>query len=139
MQDLYLIGTLPVWLVALIGVGTAALLLQQFLGLKKRLPVGQSIFLTLLRAVIYVGLLFFLLGPALIDKRVSKLRRPLTLLIDTSQSMAFPAGAKTSVEGKSAQSRLDLVREKLQAGANKNDSLMDKLNRDYDLRVIRFG
>ena len=139
MQDLYLIGTLPVWLVALIGVGTAALLLQQFLGLKKRLPVGQSIFLTLLRAVVYVGLLFFLLGPALIDKRVSKLRRPLTLLIDTSQSMAFPAGAKTSVEGKSAQSRLDLVREKLQAGANKNDSLMDKLNRDYDLRVIRFG
>ena len=139
MQDLYLIGTLPVWLVALIGVGTAALLLQQFLGLKKRLPVGQSIFLTLLRAVVYIGLLFFLLGPALIDKRVSKLRRPLTLLIDTSQSMGFPAGAKTSVEGKSAQSRLDLVREKLQAGANKNDSLMDKLNRDYDLRVIRFG
>jgi uncharacterized membrane protein len=139
MQDLYLIGTLPVWLVALIGVGTAALLLQQFLGLKKRLLVGQAIFLTLLRAVVYIGLLFFLLGPALIDKRVSKLRRPLTLLIDTSQSMGFPAGAKTNVEGKSAQSRLDLVREKLQAGANKNDSLMDKLNRDYDLRVIRFG
>jgi hypothetical protein len=53
--------------------------------------------------------------------------------------MAFPAGAKTSADGKSAQSRLDLVREKLEAGANKNDSLMEKLNRDYDLRVIRFG
>jgi len=139
MQDLYLIGTLPVWLVALIAVGTAALLLQQFLGLKKRLPVGQSVFLTLLRAVVYIGLLFFLLGPALIDKRTTKLRRPLTLLIDTSQSMAFPAGAKTSADGKSAQSRLDLVREKLEAGPNKNDSLIEKLNRDYDLRVIRFG
>ena len=43
MPDLYLIGTLPGWLVALIGVATAALLLQQFLGSKKRLPVGQCV------------------------------------------------------------------------------------------------
>ncbi|MGH7888773.1 MAG: hypothetical protein ACREPG_12995, partial [Candidatus Binatia bacterium] len=64
MQELYLIGTLPGWLVALIGLCTAALLLQQFLGLKKRLPVGQCVFLTLLRAVVYTGLIFFLLGPA---------------------------------------------------------------------------
>lgn len=139
MQDLYLIGTLPGWLVALIGVGTAALLVQQFLGLKKRLPVGQCVFLTLLRAVVYMGLIFFLLGPALIDKRVTKLRRPLTLLIDSSQSMAFPAGAKTNAADKAVKSRLDLVREKLAAGPNVNDSLIQKLSRDYDLRVIRFG
>ncbi|MBM2802560.1 MAG: Threonine dehydrogenase [Deltaproteobacteria bacterium] len=139
MPDLYLIGTLPGWLVALIGVATAALLLQQFLGLKKRLPVGQCVVLTVLRAVVYMGLIFFLLGPALIDKRVTKLRRPLTLLIDTSQSMAFPASAKTNAADKGIKSRLDLVREKLEAGPNVNDSLIQKLNRDYDLRVIRFG
>ena len=139
MQDLYLIGSLPGWLVGLIGGATVALLVQQFLGLKKRLPVGQCVFLTLLRAVVYMGLLFFLLGPALIDKRVTKLRRPLTLLIDSSQSMNFPAGNQASTTEQPAKSRLDRVREKLDAGPNANDSVIQKMNRDYDLRVIRFG
>jgi len=85
---------------------------------------------------VYAGLVFFLLGPALIDKRVTKLRRPLTLLIDTSQSMGFPASAKTAPGDKTAKSRLDLVRDKLEAG---QAPLIQKLNRDYDLRVIRFG
>ena len=66
MKDLYLIGSLPGWLVALIGVAAAALLLQQFIGLKKRLPVGQSGFLTAQRALVYGVLIFFLHGPALI-------------------------------------------------------------------------
>lgn len=137
MQELFLIGTLPGWLVALIALATAALLVQQFLGLKKRLALGQSTFLTLLRALVYAGLIFFLLGPALIDKRVSKLRRPLTLLIDSSQSMSFPAGGKAT--DKSPKSRLDLAREKLEAPIGSNDTLIQKMNRDYDLRVIRFG
>ena len=113
MQELFLIGTLPVWLVALIALATVALLVQQFLGLKKRLALGQSAFLTALRALVYAGLIFFLLGPALVDKRVSKLRRPLTLLIDSSQSMSFPAGGKSTE--KNSKSRLDLTREKLAA------------------------
>ncbi len=137
MKDLYLIGSLPGWLVALIGVATAALLLHQFFGLKKRLPVGQSGFLTALRALVYAVLIFFLLGPALIDKRVTKLRRPLTVLIDSSQSMGFPASAKSAPGDKNAKSRLDLVRDKLDTGAN--DSILQKLNRDYDLKLIRLG
>ena len=137
MKDLYLIGSLPGWLVALIGVAAAALLLHQFFGLKKRLPVGQSGFLTALRALVYAVLIFFLLGPALIDKRVTKLRRPLTVLIDSSQSMGFPASAKSAPGDKNAKSRLDLVREKLDAGAN--GSILQKLNRDYDLKLIRLG
>jgi uncharacterized membrane protein len=143
MKDLYLIGLLPGWLVALIGVVAAALLLQQFFGLKKRLPVGRCVFLTVLRAVVYAGLLLFLLGPAFIDKRVTKLRRPLTLLIDSSQSMAFPASATADpVEGNKSISRFDLVREKLQTNVedgNGKTTLIEKLNRDYDLKVIRFG
>lgn len=139
MKEFYLVGALPGWLVALIGVCAAALLLQQFLGLKKRLPIGQSAFLTVLRGLVYTGLIFFLLGPALVNQRVSKLRRPLTLLIDSSQSMAFPADSKATTGDKPAKSRLDLVRDKLEASTNGHDTLIQKLNRDYDLRVIRFG
>jgi uncharacterized membrane protein len=136
MKDLYLIGSLPWWLVALVAVATTALLVQQFLGLKQRLALGQSVILTLLRAAVYAGLIFFLFGPALIDKRVTKLRRPLTVMIDNSQSMAFPASSKTASGDNGTQSRLDLVREKLAAA---KEPLIDKLNRDYDLRLIRFG
>ena len=136
MSDLYLIGVLPLWLIALVGVAAAALLAQQFINLRQRLPLGQTAFLTLLRACVYAGLIFFLLGPALIDKRVTKLRRPLTLLVDTSQSMSFPANAKSAAGDQAAKSRLDLVKEKLEAGP---EPLIQRLNRDYDLRVIRFG
>ena len=136
MSDLYLIGVLPLWLIALVGVAAAALLAQQFINQRQRLPLGQTAFLTLLRACVYAGLIFFLLGPALIDKRVTKLRRPLTLLVDTSQSMSFPANAKSAAGDQAAKSRLDLVKEKLEAGP---EPLIQRLNRDYDLRVIRFG
>jgi uncharacterized membrane protein len=136
MNDLYLIGVLPWWLVALVGLGAVALLAQQVISLRQRLALGQTVFLTLLRACVYGGLVFFLLGPALIDKRVSKLRRPLTLLIDTSQSMGFPASTKPAAGDNTAKSRLDLVRDKLEAGQT---PLIQKLSRDYDLRVIRFG
>ena len=135
MQDLYLIGALPLWLIALVALATLALLVQQFFGLRRRLPLGQTIVLTALRAVVYVSLIFFLFGPALVERRSTKLRRPLTVLIDSSQSMAFPADAKAGVAGKTP-SRLDLVREKLTAGA---EPLIERLARDYDLRLARFG
>src|ERR687892_1145552 len=135
MKDLYLIGALPGWLIGFIALVAAGLLVQQFLSLRQRLPLGQTSFLILLRACVYAVLLFFLFGPALIDKRVSKLRRPLTLLIDSSQSMGFPASVKNS-PGDKPQSRLDLVREKLAGG---KEPLIQRLNRDYDLRVISFG
>jgi uncharacterized membrane protein len=136
MQDLYLIGTLPWWLIALAAIAIAALLVQQFFALKRRLPLGQSGVITLLRAIVYTGLIFFLFGPALIDRRTTRLRRPLTVLIDSSQSMAFPAKSKTGPGDKTPASRLDAVREKLTEG---KEPLIEKLNRDYDLRLIRFG
>jgi uncharacterized membrane protein len=136
MQDLYLIGALPQWMIALVAFATVALLVQQFFGLRRRLPLGQTVFLTALRAIVYASLIFFLFGPALIDRRTSKLRRPLTVLIDSSQSMAFPADAKTAAGDKAPPSRLDLVREKLTSG---QEPLIQRLNRDYDLRLARFG
>src|SRR3990172_1631986 len=110
MQELYFIGSLPWWLVALVALGTIALLLQQFLSLKQRLPRNQTVLLVILRALVYGLLVFFLLGPSLIDKRAGKLRRPLTVLIDSSESMDFSAGATAG------KSRLALVRGKLTAG-----------------------
>ncbi|HEX2933123.1 MAG TPA: glutamine amidotransferase [Candidatus Binatia bacterium] len=136
MQDLHLIGALPGWLIALVALATVALLVLQYFGLRQRLGLGQSIFLTGLRACVYGLLLFYLFGPSLLDKKVTKLRRPLTLLIDSSQSMGFPAGVKGAAGDKSTPSRLDLVKEKLDGG---KQPLIQRLNRDYDLRVIRFG
>ena len=136
MPDLYLIGALPWWMIALVTVAVVALLVQQFLALRQRLSLGRSACLTLLRACVYAALVFFLFGPALIDRRTTKLRRPLTLLIDSSQSMAFPADAKAAAAAESSVSRLDLVREKLTGGA---EPLIQKLSRDYDLRIERFG
>ena len=136
MQDLYLIGTLPLWLIALATVAIVVLLVQQFLGLRQRMPLGQTMFLTVLRGVVYAGLIFFLFGPSLIDRRTMKLRRPLTVLIDSSQSMGFPADPKAAAGEKGPVSRLDVVREKLTSG---QEPLIQKLNRDYDLRLVRFG
>ena len=136
MKELYLIGSLPGWVIVLIAISAGALLIHQLLSLKQRLTWGQSSFLTFLRTCVYGLLIFFLLGPALIDKRVTKLRRPLTLLLDSSQSMAFPASAKPAEDKKSERSRLEAVQESLLKG---EDPLIQKLSRDYDLRVFRFG
>ena len=135
MQDLFLIGTLPRWLITLIAVAVVVLLVQQYLALKKRLRPGQATVLTLFRAAVYAVLLFFLLGPALVDRKITKLRRPLTVLIDSSQSMAFPAASQIN-PGDKTKSRLQLVQEHLTGG---EQPLIQRLNRDYDLQVIRFG
>ena len=134
MQDLHLIGALPIWLIVLVALATVALLVQQFFGLRRRLPLGQTIFLTAIRAVVYAGLIFFLFGPALIDRKTTKLRRPLTVLIDSSQSMGFPAEAKSGAD--KPASRLELVREKLTGG---EEPMIQRLARDFDLRLARLG
>jgi uncharacterized membrane protein len=136
MQDLFLIGTLPWWVIALVAGASVALLVQQFLTLRQRLALGQSGFLVLLRAGVYGLLIFFLFGPALVEKRVAKLRRPLTVLVDNSQSMGFPASAKPAQDGQPGKSRLDLVKEKLLSG---KEPLIQELSRDYDLQLYRFG
>src|SRR3970040_2197580 len=106
-KELYFIGSLPWWVIAIVTLGIIALRVQQFLSLKQRLPLAQSWFLVLLRAVVYGVLIFFLLGPSLIDKRAGKLRRPLTVLIDSFETMAYPASAKAAAGGAGGESRPD--------------------------------
>jgi uncharacterized membrane protein len=136
MKELYFIGSLPWWVIALAAFASGALLAIQFHGLKQRLTVGQSLFLVLLRAGVYALLFFFLFGPSLLDKRVARLRRPLTVMIDSSESMAFPATSASTTEPGSGQSRLAMVQEKLLQG---HDPSIQKLRRDYDLRLYRVG
>src|ERR1044071_3330944 len=136
MKQVYLIGSLPAWVIALAIAGVLALLVQQFITLRRRLATGRSSFLVLLRTGVYSVLLFFLLGPALIENRVTKLRKPLTLLIDNSASMKFPAAFRPSPDGKPAKSRLDAIKEKLLDGS---DPIIRRLNRDYDLRIYALG
>jgi len=136
MKDLYLIGSLPWWLILIVATASAALLTQQFFSLKERLSAARSSLLVFLRACVYGLLMFFLFSPAFVEQRVTKLRRPLTLLLDSSQSMAFPANPKDTGNGKQAQSRLDLVKQKLTTGAA---SLIQQLSRDYDLTIYKFG
>src|SRR5262245_39157767 len=116
MQDLFLIGSLPWWVIALFACASVALLVQQFFSFKRRLRFGQSSLLVFLLACVYGLFIFFLLGPALVEKRVTKLRRPLTILVDSSQSMSFPASTKPTPDGQPVKSRLDLVRDTLLAG-----------------------
>src|SRR5688500_17240670 len=120
MNEFFFSGGLPWWIVAAVGAGALAAIGFQFFGLKQRLGARRAVLLTILRSVVYTALIFFLLSPGLIQKRVTKLRRPLSVLIDTSASMALPAA--------SGKSRLDLVKEKLLGGT---EPLIEKLARDY--------
>jgi uncharacterized membrane protein len=136
MKNLYLTGSLPGWLILLVAVASAALLIQQFFTLRRRLSTAQTSFLILLRGCVYGLLIFFLLSPAYVEQRVAKLRRPLILLLDSSQSMGFPADPKRARNGEPAQSRLDLLKQKLATGKM---PLIQQLSRDYDLSIFKFG
>src|SRR5690242_21126695 len=136
MKQIYLIGNLPGWVIGLAVSAVLALLVQQFLTLRRRLATGRSSFLVLLRTCVYSVLIFFLLGPALIENHITRLRMPLTLLIDTSASMNFPAAFTPSADGKPPKTRLDSIKAKLLEGS---EPLIRRLNRDYDLRVYALG
>ena len=64
MAHRYLIGTVPLWLIALATGAIGALLVLQYRGLRQRLPLGRAAVLLLLRGIVYAGLVFFLFVPA---------------------------------------------------------------------------
>ena len=137
MDSLYFTGSLPWWIILLIALVMGALLIYQFISLKQRLKWYQSCFLIFLRGLVYALLIFFLLGPGLVERNVTKLRRPLTVLLDTSQSMSFPSNPEeTGQNRKGVKKRIDLVKEKLLEG---KEPLIRRLARDYDLRLVQFG
>ncbi|MBI4524672.1 MAG: hypothetical protein HY695_12775 [Deltaproteobacteria bacterium] len=132
MSEFYFTGGVPWWAFVAIALAASALLLHQFLSFRRRLGAPKGLLLILLRGLVYALLVFFLLSPGLVERRVSRLRHPLTLVIDTSQSMALPAAIDPGEEGKPSKSRIDFVKEKL---LNGKEPLIQKLARDYNLQI----
>lgn len=137
MSRLFFIGGMPWWLVLIAAMGAVVLLATQWLGLKSRLGPYRRSLLVALRGLVYGLLIFFLLGPGLVEQQTTRLRRPLTILVDVSQSMGLPAGARAANSGaKASRSRLDIVKEALSAG---EVSSIQKLAQHYDLSLYQFG
>jgi len=132
MEKLTFSGGLPSWGLILIALGTCALLVYQFVGLREHLSLRQSALLVSLRGSVYALLILFLTNPVFVEERVTQLRRPLVLLLDTSESMGFPA----SQQANGGKSRIEILKEKLLGG---NDPLIQRLARDYDLRLYQFN
>lgn len=136
MSEIFFVGAIPWWVILLVALGASALLVYQFMGLRQRLGARQTSVLVSLRGVVYALLIFFLLSPGFFEKRVTKLRRPLTVLLDTSLSMALTAGPKGGQNETGGKSRIELVKQKLTEG---EEPLLQKIARDYDVRVYQFG
>ncbi len=133
MSEIFIAGGTPLWVIALIGLGALALLIVHFLGLKKRLGLKKSSLIVSLRGLVYALLIFFLLTPILVEKRPTKLRPPLAVLIDSSQSMGFPASMD---QGQDRKSRIDLVKARLLEGQT---PWIQRLAETYDVRLYHFG
>jgi uncharacterized membrane protein len=136
LSEFFFVGAIPWWAILVVALGASALLVYQFLGLRQRLSLRQTCVLVSLRGLVYTLLIFFLLSPGFFEKRVTKLRRPLTVLLDTSLSMALPAAPKQGQNETGGKSRIELVKQKLMEG---QEPLLQKITRDYDARYYQFG
>ncbi len=108
ISDIALGGGVPLWLTAVPALAAAGFLVHQFRFLRRSLGLGKASLLTLLRGLVYALLLLFLLGPVRTVEEPTSLRRPLVVLLDTSESMGLSSGG-------SGGSRLDVAREVLAA------------------------
>ena len=132
MQSLFFLGGIPWWAILLIALAVLVLLGYQHAQLRQRFSLPKSVFLTGLRACVYLLLILFLFNPAFLESRVTTLRRPMVLLIDTSQSMALP----TAPAQNPTESRIEWVKRTLLQGEK---PLLQRLAREYDLRLYQFN
>ena len=126
IPDIVFGGGLPLWLVAALALAAAGFLVNQFRFLRRSLGPGKASLLTLLRGLVYALLLLFLLGPVRTVEEPTPLRRPLVVLLDTSESMGLASGRGDAT-------RLDAAREAL-AAAGLTRGLAGK----YDLKLYSF-
>ena len=126
IPDIVLGGGVPLWLSAVLALAAAGFLVHQFRFLHRSLGLGKASLLTLLRGLVYALLLLFLLGPVRTVEEPTSLRRPLVVLMDTSQSMELSSG-------RGDVSRLDAAKEVLAA-----PGLTRGLAGKYDLKLYSF-
>ena len=125
-SDIVLGGGVPSWLAAVLALAAAGFLVHQFRFLHRSLGPRKASLLTLLRGLVYALLLLFLLGPTRTVEEDTALRRPLVVLLDTSESMGLSSGRDEA-------SRLDAAREVLAA-----PGLTLGLAQKYDLKLYGF-
>ena len=126
ISDIVLGGGVPWWLAAVLALAAAGFLVHQFRFLHRSLGARKASLLTLLRGLVYALLLLFLLGPARTVEEPTSLRRPLVVLLDTSESMRLSSGRGDA-------SRLDAAKAVLAA-----PGLTRGLAGKYDLKLYAF-
>ena len=126
ISDIVLGGGVPWWLAAVLALAAAGFLVHQFRFLHRSLGARKASLLTLLRGLVYALLLLFLLGPARTVEETTSLRRPLVVLLDTSESMRLSSGRGDA-------SRLDAAKAVLAA-----PGLTRGLAGKYDLKLYAF-
>ena len=88
--------TFPVVVVGLIALAFGALLVRQWLDLRRRTPRRARLGLTALRFGAYTLVLMMLLNPALLIQKVMMILPQLAVLVDTSGSMGLSAGGEAT-------------------------------------------
>ena len=126
ISDIVLGGGIPGWLTAVLALAAAGFLVHQFRFLHRSLGLGRASLLTLLRGLVYALLLLFLLGPVRTVEEPTSLRRPLAVLLDTSESMKLASGPGDT-------NRLDAAKDVLAA-----PGLTRGLAGKYDLKLYSF-
>ncbi len=82
--------TFPLLVVLALAVGFVVLLVLQWRGLRSRVNTPARWGLCLLRGTVYLLILGMVLNPTLLIQKVLRLLPPLSVVIDTSASMALP-------------------------------------------------
>jgi hypothetical protein len=131
MQDLFLIGSIPWWVIAVVACGSVALLVNFFRS-SSGWALGRVRFWFFFAPALRLAHFFFRPPWWKRGEVASTAHGSGGQLI----SMSFPADPKPTQDGQPVKSRLDLVRERLLAG---EEPLIQELSRDYDLRLYRFG
>src|SRR5215831_13081347 len=94
------LSPLPIWALALVGIGILAGVLLAAIGLGHEPSLRRRATLWALRLAAGAAALFFVLEPGIRNLQVARMKNRVAVLVDRSASMSFPAtpGGKTRTE-----------------------------------------
>jgi uncharacterized membrane protein len=120
---------LPLWQLLLIGLLLSAFLGYQVWYLRQKAATWVAFVITGLRLLAFILIVAFLTNPTMLLQTWQKIPIPLAVLLDSSESMRFPAASGS--EG----NRLHQGQEVL---LKDNGQMLEALTRDFDVRLYRF-
>jgi uncharacterized membrane protein len=121
---------LPLWQLLLIGLLLSAFLGYQIWYLRRKAALWVAFMVTGLRLLAFALIVAFLTNPTILLQTLQKIPIPLAVLLDSSESMGFPAA------GGSAGDRLH---QGLDVLLKSNGQVLESLTRDFDVRLYRFA